>query len=87
VGKPLGKWSVVRQGMRQEEERYTEVLLGYQLGQVVEWWGGIDIGIGTLRTRTEMVLKTLGFSLFNHLTWLIVTRKATDLMGRKILGN
>jgi hypothetical protein len=36
---------------------YDEVFLGYQTSM--------------LRTRTEMVFKTLVFSLLNHLTWLI----------------
>jgi len=59
---------------------YNEVLLGCQLGQVVEWWKNqcfedhlchLIILLSTLRTRTEVVLKTLVFSSFNHLTWLI----------------
>jgi len=61
--------------------KYNEVLLGYQLGQVVEQWknlcfkehpqGGYDICISTLRMRTEMVFEKLVLSLLNHLTRLI----------------
>jgi hypothetical protein len=51
---------------------YDEVLLGYQLGQMVERWK--KQCFEDLRTRTEMVFKTLVFSPLNHLTWLIAQK-------------
>jgi hypothetical protein len=53
---------------------YDEVLLGYQPGQMVEWWKNQcfkdHLCPHTLGTRTEMVFETV-FSLLNHLTQLI----------------
>jgi hypothetical protein len=53
--------------------KFDQVLLGYQPGQMVERWKKqcFEDHLCTLRTRTEMVFKTLVFSPLNHLTQLI----------------
>jgi hypothetical protein len=62
---------------------YDEVFLGYQLGQMVEWWENQHFEDHLCPHPQGEVFKTLVFSPLNHLTWLIAWENFIILSPRK----